>query len=260
MRQTSSTQRVVAIIQARMGSTRLPAKTLADISGKPLLGHIVDRVKASRTITDIIVATSTDFQDKAILKLAEQYAILGYAGSINDVLDRFYQAASQTDADLIVRITADDPFKDPQVIDSIVAYLLAHSELDYVSNTIEPTFPEGLDVEAFTFGALERAWNEAQLLSEREHVTPYIWKHPDRFSIVNIRHSTNLSALRWTVDYEEDLHFAREVYSRLAYKGIFLMDDIIALLAAEPGLAKINHGIERNVGYKASLQKDAILS
>jgi len=252
-----SNPRIVAIIQARMGSTRFPGKTLADIAGKPLLAHILERVKASRTINEIVIATTTNSEDQAILHLAAEHGVQAYAGSVDDVLDRFYQVARQVCADIIVRIGADDPFKDPEVLDEIVKYFLVNPELDYVSNTIEPTFPEGLDVEVFSFRALERAWKEARLPSEREHVTPYIWKFPTRFNIANIRHEVDLSHLRWTLDYEEDLNFAREVYARLTHKGIFLMEDVLALLAAEPALAKINQGIEQYAGYKASLQKDS---
>jgi spore coat polysaccharide biosynthesis protein SpsF (cytidylyltransferase family) len=113
-----------------------------------------------------------------------------------------------------------------------------------------------MDIEVFSFRALERAWKEARLPSEREHVTPYIWKNPTRFNIANVRHEVDLSHLRWTLDYEEDLHFAREVYARLSHKGIFLMEDVLALLQTEPELSRINQGIERNVGYKVSLQKE----
>jgi spore coat polysaccharide biosynthesis protein SpsF len=249
--------RVVAIIQARMGSSRRPGKTLADISGKPLIWHVVERTRASQTVDSVVLATTTEENDQQLLKIAEEYGILGYAGSLNDVLDRFYQAACLARAEVIVRVTADDPFKDPQVIDKVVNHLLTHPELDYCSNTIEPTYPEGLDIEVFTFQALERAWNEAKLTSEREHVTPYIWKNPGKFNIHNVRHIHDLSALRWTLDYEEDLQFTREVYARLYRGQIFLMDEILALLAREPQLLEINQGKVRNAGYLLSLQQDA---
>ncbi len=251
-------KKVVAIIQARMGSTRLPGKTLADIAGKPLLAHVIERTKGSRTVNEIVVATTTELEDQAILRLATEYGVKTYAGSAHDVLDRYYQAARQAEAELIVRVTADDPFKDPEVLDRIVDYMLTHPELDYASNTIEPTYPEGLDIEVVTFGALGRAWREAQLPSEREHVTPYITKNADQFRLTNVRHHTDLSHLRWTLDNEEDLRFAREVYARLYKPGeIFLMEDVLALLEREPELGKINTGIERNAGYVASLQRDA---
>jgi spore coat polysaccharide biosynthesis protein SpsF len=154
----------------------------------------------------------------------------------------------------VVRITADDPFKDPQVIDQVVARFLA-TTLDYASNTIVPTYPEGLDVEVFRFSSLRRSWQEAALPSEREHVTPYIWKNPDRFSIMNVANDQNLSALRWTIDYEEDLLFAREIYSRLD-SGLFLMADILDLLQREPHIVNEVKDMARNHSYLKSLQED----
>jgi spore coat polysaccharide biosynthesis protein SpsF (cytidylyltransferase family) len=243
---------VVGIVQARMGSTRLPGKTLIDICGQPLLAHILHRVSHARRIQKLVVATTTLPSDDAIVALCGRLQIPSFRGSDGDVLDRYYQCARIYGAEVIVRITADDPFKDPEVIDLIITELLK-ANFDYVSNTIEPTYPEGLDIEVFSFAALERAWQEARLPSEREHVTPYIWKHPEIFKSANIRHRADLSHLRWTLDYEEDLRFTREVYARLHQKGVFLMNDILALLQAEPELSKINQDIEPNAGYKVSL-------
>jgi spore coat polysaccharide biosynthesis protein SpsF (cytidylyltransferase family) len=248
--------KILAIIQARMGSTRLPGKTLMPIAGQPLLGHILDRVNASRRVHETLVATTTDPADQAIVEFARAKGYRSYCGSVDDVLDRYYQAARQAGADVAVRITADDPFKDPEVIDLIVEALLAEPELDYASNTLEPTFPEGLDVEAFSRTALDRAWKEAKLPSEREHVTPYIWKHPGRFRVKNVRNSSDLSRMRWTLDYEADFQFASEVYARLYRGQVFGMKDILALLAVEPQLQAINSGVIRNAGYLASLQKE----
>jgi spore coat polysaccharide biosynthesis protein SpsF (cytidylyltransferase family) len=196
-------------------------------------------------------------EDDVVIGLCEGLGIKYFRGSESDVLDRFYQCTKKFGGKIIVRVTADDPFKEPEVLDKIVEYFLAHPELDYASNTIEPSYPEGLDIEVFSFSALERAWQEARLPSEREHVTPYIWKNPEIFKAANIRHKTDLSHFRWTLDYEEDLRFTREVYARLQQKGVFLMNDILTLLQGEPELSKINQGIDRNVGYKASLQKDS---
>lgn len=252
----SVAQRVVAIIQARMGSTRLPRKTLVDIAGKPLLGHVIDRVCACQRVDDLIVATTNLPEDQDIVCLAEQYQVMTYRGSVDDVLDRFYQAAIQSSAEVIVRVTADDPFKDPRVIDKMITYFLEHPGLDYVSNTIEPTYPEGLDVEVFSFEALERAWQETQRPSDREHVTPYIWRNPQKFRLANLKHSVDLSHLRWTLDYKADLNFARAVYQRLYHGEVFFMGDILALLEQEPELAELNRGIERNVGYLESLRAD----
>lgn len=247
---------VVAIFQARMGSTRLPGKTLVDICGKPLIVRVLERVCSSNLIDRIMIATTQQKKDEVLLKLASELCVHGYAGSVDDVLDRFYQAAKMATADIIVRITPDDPFKDPEVIDEVIGYFLQHENLDYASNTICPTYPDGLDVEVFSFYALEKAWKEAKLPSEREHVTPYIWKQPDKFNIANIENDENLSHLRWTIDYEEDLLFALEVYSRMGDDKIFLMRDILELLEKEPELLEINKGIERNIGYKKSLDID----
>ena len=248
---------IAAIIQARMGSTRLPGKVLIDIQGKPVLEHVIERVRKSRLVDDIIIATTDNEQDKAIIDFAKARGLYYYAGSEDDVLDRFYQAAQKFGAETIVRITPDDPFKDPEVIDKVIGYYLANKDkLDYVSNTIKPTYPEGLDVEVFSFVALERAWREAKMPSEREHVTPYIWNHPELFRLANIENDKDLSHLRWTLDYEEDLRLVREIYARLYHGQVFLMKDILALLRVEPELARINQGITRNEGYLKSVAQE----
>jgi spore coat polysaccharide biosynthesis protein SpsF len=247
---------VVAIIQARMRSTRLPGKSLAPIAGRPLLGHVLDRVRACECISRVMLATSEAPADQAILDFAQGEEVAAFAGSELDVLDRFFQAATQCSADIVVRITADDPFKDPVVIDAVVRRLLDSPGTDYASNTLQPTFPEGLDVEAFTFAALEKAWREARLPSEREHVTPYMWKNPERFQLTNVAHSEDLSALRWTVDFPEDLEFARQVYMRLFKGHVFGMREVLALLESEPGVRQVNEGHARNVGYLTSLAND----
>jgi spore coat polysaccharide biosynthesis protein SpsF len=244
---------VLAIIQARIGSSRLPGKVLADIAGKPLLGHVIQRIQACHTVNEIVVATTAAPEDQGIMTLARQCGARTFSGSSTDVLDRYYQAASSISADIIVRVTADDPFKDPQVTDRIVDYLLTHPQFDYVSNTIEPTYPEGLDVEVFTFDALERSWREAHLPSQREHVTPYIWNNSHCFNVLNIKHNRDLSHMRWTVDYAEDLCFAREIYRRLYDGQVFLMENILSVLQSEPALMQINAGFVRNEGYLCSV-------
>ena len=248
---------IVAIIQARTGSTRLPNKILEDINGKPLLEHVLDRVRLSRLIDKIIIATTTEDKDRVILKMARSWGIDSYTGSEEDVLDRFYQAAKMYGADTVVRITPDDPFKDPEVVDRVIGYYLEHKDgLDYVSNTIKPTYPEGLDVEVFSFDTLERAWQEAGKPSEREHATPYIWNHPELFRLANVENDENLSHLRWTLDTEADLRFTREVYARIYHGQVFLMKDILALLHTEPELEQINQGTPRNAGYLKSLEQE----
>lgn len=248
---------IAAIIQVRTGSTRLPDKVLIDIAGKPLLEHVLDRVRLSRLIDKIIIATTTKERDRVILEIAQSWGIESYAGSEEDVLDRFYQAAKMYRVDTIVRISPDDPFNDPEVNDKVISYYLKNKDnLDYVSNTIKPTYPEGLDVEVFSFDALEKAWKEAKKPSEREHVTPYIRNHPEIFRLANVENSEDLSHLRCTLDYEEDLHFVREVYARLYHGQVFLIKDILALLHAEPELAQINQGITSYEGYLRSLERE----
>ncbi len=247
----------MAIVQARMGSSRLPGKSLAMVVGRPLILHVLDRTQGCALVERIVVATTGEREDDPLAAAVEDAGYCCFRGSRDDVLDRYYQAARLTGAGIIVRITADDPFKDPRIIDRMIGELLADPSLDYVSNTLEPTFPEGIDAEVFTFQALETAWRNASLGSEREHVTPWIWKNRQRFKVKNIRHSDDLSHLRWTVDYPEDLRFCRAVYAELYRPGeLFFMEEILSLLARRPELQSINQGIVRNAGYLASLRQD----
>lgn len=248
---------IAAIIQARMGSTRLPEKTLADLHGKSLLERVIERAAAIDGVERVVVATTILDEDEPIAACGARLGVDVYRGPIDDVLARFAGAARSADASVIVRITADDPFKDPAVCGIVLTeFLRRQPYVDYVSNTVEPTWPEGLDVEVFSRGALERADREATLRSEREHVTPYIYNHPDRFSIVQVRHDQDLSALRWTLDYPEDLAFARAVYERLDRGVIFQMDEVLALLESEPSLKELNRGFLRNAGYLKSLAEE----
>ena len=251
---------VVAIIQARMGSTRLPGKMLIDIIGKPLIQHVVDRVSQSRRINKLILATTDNPHDAVLVDFARKKSLDFFIGDEEDVLDRFYQAAKQFNIKTIVRITPDDPFKDPEVIDKAVEiFLNSKGEIDYVTSTLPPTYPIGLDIEVFSFYALEKAWKEAKKPSEREHVTPYIWNHPEIFRIKNFGLEKDLSYLRWTLDDDRDLRFTREVYQRLyPKKRFFLMDDILKLLDQHPSLIKINEKTEKYEGYLKSLEKDRL--
>ncbi len=233
-------KKVTAIIQARMGSTRLPGKSLALIAGRPMLAHIIERVRQSQVVDDIMVATSDLVEDDLLAALARDCGVRVFRGDPDNVLDRFYQAAKQSLAGVIVRVTGDDPFKDPEVLDLIATKLLLNPDLDYVSNTIEPSYPLGLDVEAFTFDALARTQREASTHYEQEHVTPYIWQNTTKFKIRNVASGDDFSDLRWTVDYPADLEFARAVYGRLYRGSVFTMQDILTLLALEPALSAIN--------------------
>ncbi len=245
---------VVAIVQARMGSTRLPGKTLALLAGKPMLAHILERVQAVPLVDRVVVATTTHPEDDAIAALARDLGVTVYRGAAEDVLDRFYRCALEARAHTIVRITADDPFKDPALLQAMLErWIRLWPGLDYLSNTLEPTYPEGLDLEIFSMDALTRAWREATLPADREHVTPYIWRHPHRFRLYSWKQERDLSHLRWTVDYPEDLAFAQAVYQRLyPQKPLFLMEDILALLEAEPHLQTLPRRVPRNEGLLRS--------
>jgi len=246
----------VAIVQARMGSTRLPGKVLCPLRGKLLVDHVLDRVHRARSLDTVVVATTWGREEAPLIEHVRSRGDTKiFRGSAADVLQRFHYAAVAQRADVVVRVTADDPFKDPGLIDAVVERLCAEPSLAYVSNTIEPTFPEGLDIEAFTAPALRQAHQEAHLPSEREHVTPYIWKYPERFRCAQIHHSEDLSAWRCTVDREEDVRFASAVLERLG-PGEAGLDDIVRVLRADPGLLAINGRIPRNEGYIRSLEAE----
>ncbi len=239
--------KVVAIIQARMGSTRLPGKVMKEILGKPVILWDLERVSHSKLIDEIVVAVPYGKENDVIVDTIKEYndKIVTTRGSEEDVLDRYYQAAVQTNADVVVRITSDCPLIDPVVIDSVIKQFL-DNDCDYCSNSLTRTYPRGLDTEVFSFKVLENAWNEANKDYEREHVTPYIIENPDKFKLLNVASDIDLSHLRWTLDTKEDFEFINAVYKRIfPKKQLFLMDDILELLSREPELIDINSHIEQ---------------
>jgi spore coat polysaccharide biosynthesis protein SpsF (cytidylyltransferase family) len=251
--------KVVVCVEARMGSSRLPGKVLKTILDKPMLQLMIERIRHSKQIDEIIVATTVNKKDDAIEKLCKKLNINVFRGNCEDVLDRYYKAAIEHHADIVVRITGDCPLIDPSVVDKAIHCFL-DNDYDYVSNTLEPTYPDGLDVEVFSFKVLEIAWNESDLLSDREHVTPYIKNHPEKFKLHNMKYAKDFFYLRWTVDQKEDLDFVREIFDRLySKKQLFFMEDILKLLKTYPELEKINAGIQRNEGYLSSLKKNKII-
>lgn len=250
--------KTVAIIQARMASSRLPGKVMADIAGKPMLFHVVTRAKQARNIDLVIVATSIGTDDDPVEHFCREADIPCFRGSLDDVLDRFYQAARHFQGDTIVRLTADCPLLDPRVIERTVETFLA-GNCDYASNALTCTYPDGLDTEVFSFRVLERAWAEATLRSEREHVTPYIRNHPDIFRLENVCNTCDLSSLRWTVDEAKDLAFVRAVYEHFG-KTLFGMEEVLSLLDRDPRLLELNAGIGRNEGYIKSLCQDTLMN
>jgi spore coat polysaccharide biosynthesis protein SpsF len=251
--------RVVAIIQARLGSTRLPGKTLADIGGRPLLEHVVERVLATPGVDDVVLATTASPSDEPLVAWARRFGLPAVRGSEEDVLDRFHDALSAYSADAVMRVTPDCPLLDPDVAAKVVATWRARTPaLEYVSNVHPPTFPDGLDTEVVSRHALETAWKEATDPADREHVTPFVWRQPGRFPAATVEaegnRSRDLSRLRWTVDTAPDLAFVREVHRLLppGRRG-YRMEEVLAVLDQHPELERINAGQARNEGYARSV-------
>ena len=247
---------ILAILQARTSSSRLPGKVLRPILGKPMLAHQIERVRRARMVDHLIVATSIDSSDDSLAQLCEEIGVPCFRGSLDNVLDRFYQAAKEHQPETVVRLTGDCPLADPEVIDHVIRFYL-DGNFDYAGNCLEATYPDGLDAEVFSFAALERAWNEAELPSQKEHVTLYVNRQPDKFRIGHVKREPDLSALRWTVDEPRDLEFVTEVYRALyPANPKFTTDDILDLLRQRPELMEINSDITRNEGLAKSLELD----
>ncbi len=248
--------KVLALLQARMGSTRLPEKVLMEIEGKSILEHAINRVSASKHVTGLIVVTTIKKQDLAIVKKCAELGVSVFCGSENDVLDRFYQPAKLIKPDHVLRTLCDCPLADPKVIDKIIERHV-ETKADYTSNTIKVTYPDGIDMEIFTFNALKKAWTEAKLSSEREHVTPYIYKHPELFKLENVENDKDYSSKRWTVDEQNDFDFITKIYTELYSKNnLFGMKEVLELLEKKPEFEEINSKTGRNEGYTKSLKED----
>lgn len=240
---------ISAIIQARVGSTRLPNKVFADLCGKPLLWHIINRVSHANKIDHICIATTTNPVDDGLASWVADQKIDLFRGSEEDVLSRYYEAALNFRPDTIVRITADDPFKDPEVIDEVIN-LFQKEQLDFAFNNKPPSFPEGLDTEVFSMKALETANYQSKDPYEREHVTQFFYRHPEKFKQGNLSCSTDISYLRWTIDTLQDYEMAKKVYNSLyGKKEIFLMKDILDLLQKHPEIQEINSKVKRSDMY-----------
>lgn len=254
--------RVIAIIQGRMTSSRLPGKILADIAGQPMLQRVFTRTSRSATVTETIFATTTDPSDDPVAEYCEFAAIPFTRGSLFDVLDRYYQAAKLAKAEVVVRVTADCPVIDPILIDDVVNTLI-DGEYDFACNRLPPpwhrTYPIGLDTEACTFVALDKAWKEAKGPQHREHAMPYFYEgveltrqsrtletgtSPRGFKAALLHHTTDFGDYRWTVDTPEDLEFMRQVYSRFDGRDDFSWTEVLDLVHNEPKLMEINLGIQ----------------
>ena len=266
----------VAIIQARMGSSRLPGKVLLDIGGEPMLVRVVERARRAETLDGVMVATTEDPSDDRVVELCRDRGYAVDRGSVQDVLDRYHQAAHRQNADVIVRITADCPVIDPAVIDRTVeAYFgkvkpqdkalsqreslhdlpPAEGPYDFAADRLPPpfrrTFPIGLDVEVCSTSVLDYAWRHAQEKHQREHVMPYLYETNGRFNVLLVNHESDLGSLRWTVDTPEDLELMRQVYARFDNRDSFGWTEVLALFGREPGLAKINASVPQKSGLEA---------
>lgn len=240
---------VGAVIQARMGSTRLPGKAMLEIGGPSMLARVVDRVRRAQTIDRVIVATTTTPHDDALAMHAQSLGVEVFRGNEDDVLDRYYQAATLHALDIVVRITSDCPLLDPGLADSVVRLLLEPgARVDYAANTITRTYPRGLDVEAVPFSTLERVWRQASSAHERAHVFPYVYEHPGQFSIAGITDRIDRSAMRWTVDTTEDLTFVRGVCRVLGTRE-FTWTDVLEVLDAHPELLEINAQVRQKSAH-----------
>ncbi|HKV38272.1 MAG TPA: glycosyltransferase family protein [Blastocatellia bacterium] len=240
--------KTVAIVQARMGSTRLPGKIMLDLGGEPVLTRVVNRASRSCRLDEIVIATTDLPADDQVVELCRSRGWSCFRGSQDDVLDRYYRAALDCKAELIVRITSDCPLIDPSIIDLVIDRWHASAETDYASNTIQPrTFPRGLDVEAFSFSALERAWQRDANPGWREHVTPYIYRHPEEFGIEVVTNDIDYSAIRWTLDVPEDLDLIRMIYHHFG-NDLFSWEDAVSRVAADSTLRGVNsHVLQKEI-------------
>ncbi|MBE9138811.1 glycosyltransferase family protein [Nodosilinea sp. LEGE 07088] len=235
------------IVQARMTSTRLPGKVLKPVLGQPLLSYQIERLKRV-TLADVIaIATTTNAADDPIVELSESLAVGCFRGAEHDVLSRYFGAAQAYAADVVVRVTSDCPLIDPQIMDEVIGYYLSHRDrYDYISNSIQRTYPRGLDTEVFSTGTLEQAHREATAPPEREHVTPFIYNHPERYAIGQVTSPQDLSHHRWTVDTPEDFELIRRMLETL-YPQVpnFTLQDCLDVIAQQPAWPAINSHIEQ---------------
>ncbi|MGH8583492.1 MAG: cytidylyltransferase domain-containing protein [Gammaproteobacteria bacterium] len=237
------------VVQARMGSTRLPGKVLLDLCGQPLILRLVERLRRIGTPAQIVVATTAEHADDEVAALCTRAGVEVLRGHPTDLLDRHYQAAQRYEADLIAKIPSDCPLIDPAIADRVFAGF-EQGDCDYASNLHPASYPDGNDVEVMSHAALRAAWQEAQREFEREHTTPYLWERPERFRIANVLWEANAAGAprrdysmshRWTLDYPEDYQFICAVYAALyPAKPAFTLEDILALLERRPDIAALN--------------------
>jgi spore coat polysaccharide biosynthesis protein SpsF len=242
--------KTVAIVQARMGSSRLPGKVMMNLKGRSVLSHVLDRVKAIPSVDEVIVATTNNIQDQVLCDEALRYGCSFFCGSEDDVLERYYLAATHANADRIVRVTSDCPLLDPQIAENVIK-LNDSTHADYTSNTLVRSFPRGLDVEVFSYNALKQSYEMANQLAQREHVTPYIYQHPEHFKLTSYSLNSDQSIHRWTLDTPEDWILIEKIYDELFQNNaIFLWEEALDLVTKNPSLFNINTHIEQKKIYQ----------
>ena len=239
--------RMITINQARMTSTRLPGKVLKEVLGKPLLEYQIERLHQVRLADELVIATTTNDTDQPIVDLCEHLGVKYYRGSEEDVLSRYYEAATYFRADAVVRVTSDCPLIDPGVVDQVIGlYIRNHDKYDYVSNTLQRTYPRGLDTEVLSMAALEKAHKEAREQPEREHVTLYIYRRPEQFQLANYSCAEDYSQYRWTVDTPEDYELIKLILQELyPVNNRFTWLDVLDLLSKYPEWVNINAGVKQ---------------
>lgn len=239
--------KTVIIVQARMTSTRLPGKVMKTVLGKSLIEHQIERLKRVRLADELVIATTENTTDEPIITLCTSLAVPVYRGPEEDVLTRYHGAALAHGADVIVRVTSDCPLIDPAVIDQVIRfYLTSQPSFDYVSNRLEPSYPRGMDTEVFSFRSLSEAYLEGILSSDREHVTPFIYRHPNRYALGNIRYCEDQSRHRWTVDTKEDFELVQRIITALHPSNpYYKLEDILQLMACHQDWLLINSHVEQ---------------
>ena len=235
---------IVAIIQARMGSTRLPGKVLKDLAGDTVLARVVKRTRRAKLLTKVVVATSVLPADDAIVKECERIGVACFRGDEADVLDRYYRAAQAYQAEVVVRITSDCPLIDPELIDSVIRSFVEDGA-DYTTNALVVTYPRGLDAEAFSAQVLAKAAESAKAIHQRTHVTPYIYENPAHFKITSLTAENDFSSYRWTLDTAEDLELIRAIYEHFAGRDDMKWREVLKLAEDVPALADINSGVRQ---------------
>jgi spore coat polysaccharide biosynthesis protein SpsF len=242
-----------------MGSTRLPGKMLMPLAGKPVVQWVFEQARAIVGVDSALLATTIDARDDPLAAFCKSESIPVFRGSPEDVLDRYYQAAKQDHSDVVIRITGDCPFLDPAESGKVLNLFLNDDDCDYASNVNPPYLPDGLDTEVMSFDALSKAWETARDLSDREHVTLFIRRHPKMFRLKSMTVEADLSSHRWTLDEPRDYEFLNEVAGRLVDRGMAgNLGEILQLLESEPDLMNINSDIGRNEGLAKSLEANPL--